>query len=301
MKAIAAAVLVSLGVVGCAGAQPPSTAAIAAPAFYSERISVRVEGRGPDVVLIPGLSSSPSVWAETVKANPGHRFHLVQLSGFAGAPARGNAQGAVGAESAAEIGRYIEAQRLRRPALIGHSMGGTMAMMVAARHPERVGKVMIVDMLPWIGVFFGAPGSTVEQIRPVADQIRTGMAGPRTPQGEAFLEQTINGMINTTSRRAGVLAESRASDRDVSARAYHELLTTDLRPELAKIAAPVTVLYVKPGGSPLDDAQTEAMYRAMYAGLKGAELKRIPDSAHFIMFDQPERFQAEVREFLAEG
>jgi pimeloyl-ACP methyl ester carboxylesterase len=106
-------------------------------------------------------------------------------------------------------------------------------------------------------------------------------------------------MVATESRRAGPLAESKASDRGVSARAFHELIVTDLRPELPRIAAPVTVLYVNPPGSPMTAAQMEAGYAAAYAGLKAAKLTRIDDSRHFIMFDQPDRFAAEVRSFLA--
>jgi pimeloyl-ACP methyl ester carboxylesterase len=42
----------------------------------------------------------------------------------------------------------------------------------------------------------------------------------------------------------------------------------------------------------------DAGYKAAYAPLKGVTLKRIPASAHFIMWDQSEQFQAEVRNFL---
>ncbi|MBI1773177.1 MAG: alpha/beta hydrolase, partial [Burkholderiales bacterium] len=68
-----------------------------AAAFSSDRISVKTEGEGRDVVLVPGLSSSPRVWAELVKAVSGYRYHLVQVSGFAGQPAGGNTEGAVAA------------------------------------------------------------------------------------------------------------------------------------------------------------------------------------------------------------
>src|SRR3546814_12890155 len=79
---------------------------------------------------------------------PGYVDHLVQVAGFAGTPAGGNASGKVVAPVAAEIARYIDEANLRTPALIGHSMGGTLAMMIAARHPAAVGRVMGVDMLP---------------------------------------------------------------------------------------------------------------------------------------------------------
>lgn len=302
MNRVLCAVLMA-GATACAGVPnpevPASAASAARPAFSSDRILVSVRGEGPDVVLIPGLSSSPTVWAETVTAHPGHRFHLIQLNGFADAPARGNAEGMVTASAAEEVARYIDSQGLRAPALIGHSMGGTIAMMTAARHPGRVGKVMVVDMVPWVGAFFGPPGATLDSVRPIADQIRAGMSGPPSPQGDAMLTQMINSMVNTETRRAGVLAESRASDRGVSARAYHELITTDLRPELPRITAPVTVLYVRPTNFPGNDAQMDAFYKQSYAGVPSVSLRRIADSAHFIMFDQPERFAAEVRSFLA--
>jgi pimeloyl-ACP methyl ester carboxylesterase len=78
----------------------------------------------------------------------------------------------------------------------------------------------------------------------------------------------------------------------------HELITTDLRPELANIKVPVTVLYVRAPALPMTDEQMDAVYRSSFANLRGATLTRIPDSRHFIMWDAPERFAQEVRTFL---
>src|SRR3546814_5667508 len=88
-------------------------------------------------MLIPGMTSSPSAW-RSVADMPGYRFHYVQVKGFAGTKPEANAQGDVSAPVAGEIARYIKATGLERPAFIGHSMGGTMALMIAARHPDAV-------------------------------------------------------------------------------------------------------------------------------------------------------------------
>src|SRR5688572_22962905 len=94
-----------------------------AKSFASDRISVTVTGSGADVVLIPGLSSSPEVWTGTIAAVPGYRYHLVKVAGFDGAPAGANASGPVLIPVADEIARYIKEAGLKSPALVGHSMG----------------------------------------------------------------------------------------------------------------------------------------------------------------------------------
>ena len=66
------------------------------------------------------------------------------------------------------------------------------------------------------------------------------------------------------------------------------------------ITVPVTVLYVTPAGVPFTDAQIDAVYKSAYTPLEGVKLVRIPDSAHFIMSDNPERFQAEMKAFLSD-
>ncbi|MRL70277.1 alpha/beta fold hydrolase [Brevundimonas sp. SPF441] len=274
--------------------------------FQSDRIHVRVDGDagGRDIILIPGLSSSPEVWQGTVDhLGAGWRIHRIHVQGFAGAPAEGNAQGStpspVAAPVAEEIARYIREQGLTKPVVVGHSMGGSIGMMLAARHPDAVGKLMVVDMIPFMGAMFAAPGASAESVTPVADQIWAAQANsPR----EAYVAQattSINGMINTESRRAEALEDMRESDQKVSAAAFRELITTDLRPELSKITAPTEVVYAKFNDPRMTPQITDSIYRMSFANLKDAQLKRIDDSAHFIMFDQPQAFYADLDAFLA--
>ena len=91
-------------IAGCAAtaALGVSGDAVAA-AFSSTRLSVQVRGEGPDVILVPGLTSGRGVWDGTVRAVPGYRYHLVQVAGFAGDPARANAEGPVVASVAKRL------------------------------------------------------------------------------------------------------------------------------------------------------------------------------------------------------
>ena len=272
---------------GLAALPAPASAApaarVQAPAFAPTRFSVTVVGNGPDVILIPGLAGSRDVWRGTVAANPGYRYHLVQVAGFAGTPARGNARGPVVAPLAEEIYRYIAANRLSRPALVGHSMGGILAMTIAARHPRQIGKVMVVDMQPQPAALVG---STAAGVRGLAEVLRQ-LSG--TEDGRWLVDSAI--------RMFGVPENARSrSDRDVVSRAAHELALTDLTPELPKITAPLTVVYAS-----LDDRIRPAVdrnFRSAYAAKPGTRFVRIDKSGHMIMYEQPAKFSQALQAFL---
>lgn len=255
----------------------------AAPPFQPTRFSVEVRGQGPDVILIPGLTAGREVWEPTVRAVPGYRYHLIQVAGFAGEPARGNSEGSVVAPLAEEIGRYIVSRGLERPAIVGHSMGGTLAMMVAAQRPDAVGKVMVVDMLPQPA---GIVGSSAASLGPLANSLRDIAA---TPSGRRLIESFM-GAFSPPS------AANRRSDPEVVARATHELAVLDLSSALPRIRAPLTVLYAAPDAQAR--VQADRTYAAAYAGKRGARLIRIDGSGHMIMADRPDRFHAELRDFL---
>lgn len=266
--------------------------------FVSDRISVVTRGAGPDVILVSGLTGHRDQWAGVAETlDDRYRLHLVQVNGFAGVAAGGNAEGPVSAPVAEEIARYIGEARLERPAIIGHSMGGSIAMMLAARHPERVGRVMVVDMMPFMGAVFGPAGSTPEGLRAVADQTHAGILA--APPGEGMIGQMFPTMTLKEDMRPQLLQGARTSDRRTVANAFHELIVTDLRPELPRIAVPVTVLYVVPPNVPIAPEQFDATMRGLYADLPNVRLVRIDDSRHFIHWDQPERFVTEVDAFMA--
>jgi pimeloyl-ACP methyl ester carboxylesterase len=262
----------------------PAPAAKPAPVFKPTRFSVEVRGTGPDVILIPGLASSSDVWDSTAAAVPGYRYHLIQVAGFAGSPVRGNVQGQVVRGVSDEIARYIAARGLKRPALIGHSMGGTVALMTASRYPERVSKVMVVDMTPQPAGFVGSTASGARQLANALQGITA------TPSGRRLVESVMDMF-------GGPQPPDRRSDTDVVARATHELAVTDLTPDLPRIKAPLTVVYAVP--NPEQRSTLQSIYADAYRSKRDARLVRVDGSGHMIMFDQPARLRAEVRAFLA--
>jgi pimeloyl-ACP methyl ester carboxylesterase len=283
---------VAVLVTACSTAMQTGSSANPAPAFASNEISVVTRGSGPDVILIHGLAGNIGVWTPSADALDDHyRLHLVQIHGFGGVP-RTSSDTMVTAAVAREVARYIREAKLPRPALVGHSMGGTIAMMVAARNPELVGRVMVVDMVPFMGAMFGQPGATSEALRPMADQLRTQILTGN------MLDQMIGTMARSDANRQKLLAYADSSDRLTVANAMHELILTDMRPELARINVPLTVLYVQRADVTLPPEQFDSAMKEMYGDVHDVTLVRVNDSNHYIQLDQPERFVAAVETFM---
>jgi N-formylmaleamate deformylase len=257
-------------------------AIVGAPApaqrFQPTRFSVEVVGRGPDVILIPGLTSGREVWRGTVAAVPGYRYHLIQVAGFAGEPARGNRTGAIVAPLADEIARYIADRHLVRPAIVGHSMGGTLALMIAARNPALAGKAMVVDMLPQPA---GLLGGTASDFGPLAQMLDS--------QGGRRLFANLMGAFSPP----GTVGRS---DTEVVGRAAQELAVTDLTAELARIRIPLTVAYASPDAR--SRAAIDRQFARAYSSARNARLVRIDGSGHMVMLDQPGRFRSALADFL---
>lgn len=294
--------------VGCfpSGANAASHAA----AFTPSRFSVEVSGTGPDVILIPGLATPREVWRPSAEALKGkYRVHLIQLKGF-GEAAGANVQGPVLAPFVAELARYIEANHIRRPAVIGHSMGGLAALMLAADRPALLGKVMVVDALPFIGTLFD-PSATPESIRPRAEQMRSMLLAraeaaktvtalpPRDCTGLVGEVPAMPGTMARTAKAACMIANwSAAADPNVTAQAMFDDMSVDMRARLGEIAVPLTVVFGQDERA-FPPAATARFYAGAYEGAKAIELVPVGQSAHFVMLDQPEAMLAALRAFLA--
>ncbi|RSU58153.1 alpha/beta fold hydrolase [Sphingobium yanoikuyae] len=247
--------------------------------FASRRIMVTVRGSGRDVLLIPGLASGPGIWNGVTGQMPGYRWHLVHVRGFAGLAADANGSGPVVQPVADEIARYIAAAGLRRPAVVGHSMGGTLAMMQGLK--GLASRVMVVDMLPAGAAMVGG---TANGMGYLADQLSQYFTG--TAAGRRYLAQIV-------AQAPG----AEGSNPEVIATALRDLANTDLGPQLGRIGVPMSVVYAV-GADQAQSVEITRRFRAAYAAKKDAKLMPIGPSGHVVMADQPTRFNAALGNFL---
>jgi len=267
------------------------------PTRFTVTVQGAEAGKAPDILLIPGLASSREVYAAEAKIlAPNYRLHLLQVDGFAGAPAGPNATGPMLPGIVEELHQYIVANHIH-PAVIGHSLGGLITMMLADKHPEDVAKMLIVDTLPFYGLIFN-PDATVDMVQPQAQAMAGQILSMPDDQFAAMQPMIVSPMVKSPDGVKAVAASSIASDRTVFVHALLEDLATDIRPDLPSIKTPATLLYPVDPSTMKDIPKVTALYTSAYATMPNMKLVRIDDSRHFIMYDQPAAFDAAVQAFL---
>jgi pimeloyl-ACP methyl ester carboxylesterase len=262
-------------------------------------IQVQVTGHGQPMILIPGYSCPGEVWDGTVAHYKDHyQVHVISLAGFAGLP---RVPGPFLDTAREAIAAYVLKNKLDHPVFAGHSLGGFLALDIAAHYPDLAGKLVIVDSYPMLAAMMD-PTMTAEKARASAEQLRKGMAG----QSQDMFERTMKSgmytrpMVTKDSDLDRLIAWGLKSDRTALTDAMSELIAGDLRADVAKIKVPVLVMgtwigYKEYGGS---HETTEASLRTQYAKLEGVRIAVTDTARHFIMWDDPNWMFAQMDRFL---
>lgn len=259
---------------------------------------VDVTGTGVPVILIPGLASSGSVWDGTVARFCGdgkRQCHVLTLAGFAGQPA---IKEALLPAVKQQLSTYITVNKFDHPTIIGHSLGGFLALKLAADHPEQVGRLVIVDSLPAFGAI-QAPSMTSTQLKQMAESMRTAMRSQDAETFKAGQLRSLRGMITRQEDMDHVLAAGKLSDRDTVINAMADLIGSDLRADISRIKAPTLVLgtWIAYKDYAPKEATT-AIYTTQFAQLKGVQIEMADNARHFIMYDDPAWMYDRIANFL---
>ncbi len=259
---------------------------------------VTVTGHGQPMILIPGLSSSGETWDTTVAHYQG-RFecHVLTVAGFAGVPR----VPAPMLERVREgLAAYVREKKLDHPAIVGHSLGGFVVLDFAVHYPDLVGKLVIVDAYPFFpGVY--NPTMTAEQVKQMVAGMRQGMSAQTQDDYERYVKSGVatRMMVEKESDFERIVGWGLASDRTAVTDATCELFGADLRPGLDAIKVPALVLGSWIGFKQYTDrAHVEANLQAQYARLAGVRIALSDTAHHFIMWDDPAWFFAQIDPFL---
>jgi len=257
---------------------------------------------GRPVILIPGLQGGPWVWQQTIEQlQKNHVVYAVTLAGFDGMPAPADG-GNLFDRADASLLLLIEQHKIDKPVLVGHSLGGTLALRFAGEHAQLISGVVAVEGLP---IFPGMERVGSKQRQAMATQTRATMAAATPEQFRAqalgYMQQT--GVIDPqlAARYAPMNARS---DIKATAQYMAEDLAADFRPGLKN--ANVPILEIAPYYAPdftkppmqFSEAQKVAYYQSLLADAPNAKVVSISPARHFPMLDQPAKFQQVLDDFL---
>jgi len=252
---------------------------------------VEVTGKGNPVLLFPGFSCTGDVWEATVKElSKTHECHVFTFAGFGTVPAIASPW----LETIKnDVAKYVARKKLSTPTIIGHSMGGTLALWLAAENPNTYKQLIIVDGLASIGALM-IPNFSSDKVsydNPFAKQ----QLAMDAMAFHKMATQMAAGMTLTKEKQPQLVSWMEQADRRTYVYGYVDLMKLDLRESIKNIEIPVTIMaavsfYPKP--------QVEKLYTEQYQKLTNKKILYVENSAHFIMFDQAEWFLKEVKRLV---
>lgn len=261
---------------------------------------IEIKGKGQPVVFIPGMASSSAVWNETVDSlKMKYQCHILTLAGFDNEKPMNLEKGFLPIMKE-EIAKYIKNELKEKPILIGHSLGGFLALSIASAYPELFSKSIIVDSYPF-GPLLYNPNATTSNTMPQAKQVKEMLLNATKSQFSAQQQAALKMMITDATTIQRTLKWTLVSDRATIAQATFELMTTDLRNNIENISIPILVLGswygLKNYGITKQAVATQ--FNTQFSKVANVTIKIAATAKHFIMLDDPDWFINSIVKFIA--
>lgn len=261
--------------------------AVRAQNFPSFNIEKKGNGK-QSVILLSGLASSSQVWDETAaNLSKTKTCYVISFSGFADNKAQAEPNIKLWER---DIVKFIKDKKIKNPILIGHSLGGTIALEIAADYPNIISKLIVVDAFPSPAALSDPNFKSRENIdcNPFIKQF----VSMTDIQFYDFEKTNISQMVSDKKQVETILEWATKSDRRTLGKIYCELLNTDLRKKLSVIKCPVLILL-----QPFFKTKEQEV-KAQYSQLTSADIRYADKGLHFIMYDDYDWFIEALQSFL---
>lgn len=250
------------------------------------RLYFQSAGAGEPLVLLHGLGASSADWEYQVPELAQH-FQVI-VPDFRGHGASDRA-GEYGVERfAADTWQLLDRLKLSKVTLVGHSMGGAVAMQMALDQPARVARLVLTNTLPSFRT------DTVAKRAMVWTRLLLmGLLGPR--RLSEVMTRRLYPHPDQAALRAKVARRNASNDRSVYLSTIRALTQWSVRERLAALVMPVLVL-----ASEHDYFRSEDT-APFVAALPNARLQRFAGARHGLPLERPEAFNRAVLDFLKPG
>lgn len=228
-----------------------------------------------NLIFIHGSGGNGAVWAYQSKYfSRHHKLFAVDLPGHGRNRDR---SGATVAHYADYITSFIREKSLATPILIGHSLGGAIALRIGLDKPSEIGGLVLVGT-----------GARLRVLPAFFKSIKTDFDKALTAIGEySFSPQAPEELV------AKAMSEMKKGGPDVLYDDFTACDRFDVMSELQRITAPTLVVVGR------DDRLTPVKYAEyLHKNISGARLEIVERAGHMVMIEQPDVFNAVVDGFL---
>lgn len=267
---------------------------------------------GRTAVLLHGKNFCAGTWDATIRALAGAGFRVIAPDQIGFCKSTKPARYQYGLHTlAANTHDLLTALGIEKPVLIGHSMGGMLAMRYAIQYPDALSRLVLVNPIgleDWRAK--GVPNATVDQLyaterKTTRDSIKayqqsTYYAGGWSPRYDRWVDMLASMYLG----KGGDIV------------AWHQALTADMvfnQPvihEIDRIKAPTLLMIGARDNTALGKGRADpelqarlgdypVLARAAAARIRGAQLILYPDYGHSPQVQAPDRFHEDLLKALA--
>lgn len=276
------------------------------PVKYAElndgiRLAYIDEGKGSETILmIHGLGSYLPAWKKNIgELSKNYRVIAVDLPGY-GKSSKAPHSGLM-TFYAGVIGELIQKLDLGPVNLAGHSMGGQISMVLALEKPELVKRLILVDPAGFESFTAGQKNWFKDVMTPNLVRLTTVEA----------IESNLASNFYRMPEDAKFMIEDRIAMRDASdfdnyclavARSVHGMVDEAVLEKIPQIKTPTLIFFGENDmlipNRYLNPGFTSKIAENGAALIKGSKLVMVPKCGHFMMFEKPEVFNTETRNFI---
>lgn len=255
-----------------------------------QAFKVEVVGKGTPILFFPGFGCTSEVFAETVATlSKNYECHLFTFAGFGNVPP---IELPWLPKIKEQVIEYVKNKQLSNSTIIGHSLGGTLGLWLAATETNLFKKIIVVDALPSTGALMvpNFNANTMVYDNPYSKQMLQ-------MDSAAFRKMAVQmsaGMMLNKAKQTKVVDWMILADKNTYVYGYIDLLKLDLREDISKITIPVVIL----AATQPNKSIIEQTYNKQYTQLQNKTFHYANNAAHFVMYDQPEWFINKVQENL---
>lgn len=253
-------------------------------------------GRGRPVLLLHGWLNSWEIWRPTLELlSRDFRMYALDFLGFG--ESGDQAEEFSVTNFVYMVNQFMDRMGIAKAPLVGHSMGGTVALTTAIQHPEKVVKAIVI----------GSPivGTSLSPLLKTAAYRGWIGVGQSTPALYSMFQAGFIPFLRVYSyllaKDGKALGKMLTEDvAKLTIAPFIESITTlrqtDLRSQIGALQMPVMGVYGKH-----DRIVHPNQHDVLKQYLPASTVKWFENSGHFPMMDEPERFHATIRDFLMNG